>query len=75
MRAMLLGLLATAPLLGIFLEALAESERRANHAPGPGSCGVYMYRQKAKCVDARDKRDMSWPEEMLHPKNLGRWHQ
>jgi hypothetical protein len=76
MRAMLIGLLATAPLLGIFGEAQAESGPRSNHATGPGSCGVYMYWQKAKCVDARNRPDeKSWASEMLSNKDLGEWHQ
>lgn len=73
MRAMLLGLLASAALLGIVGEAHADSEHRANRAPDLSQCGVYMYWQNGKCVDARDRPSgKSWGDEMLQ--NLGKWH-
>jgi hypothetical protein len=84
MRALLFGLVASAPLLGFAGESYAVSRNNgANHA-GPGHCGVNMFWQQGRCIDATHlehrtgvpvwhmRKDMNWDEYIL---KYGTWKQ
>jgi hypothetical protein len=82
MRALLFGLLVSVPLLG-FEGAYAVSRAGANHA-GPGHCGVNLFWQQGRCIDATHldhqqgvpvwhlRKDMNWDEYIL---KYGTWKQ
>jgi hypothetical protein len=73
MRTIILGLLAAAPLIGIMGDDYAIAGRRTDQLAAPGHCGVYMYWQQGKCIDATGRpRDMSWGTYIL---KYGTWHQ
>lgn len=73
MRAIVLGLLAGASLFAIVGEASAVVKQRANHDAVAGHCGVYMYWQQGRCIDATDRGNaMTWPQWIM---KYGTWKQ
>jgi hypothetical protein len=79
MRALLFGIVASAPLFGLGAETYAVSRNA-----GPGHCGVNMFWQEGRCFDASNlehragvpvwvmRKDMNWDEYFL---KYGTWKQ
>ena len=54
--------------LCVALAAITVPFSLSARAASPGGCGEYMYWKDGKCVDARNSKADSWPDQMAKKK-------
>ena len=54
--------------LCVALAAITVPLSVSARAASPGECGEYMYWKDGKCVDARNSKADSWPDQMAKKK-------